>query len=58
MKLVGADEQIMMYHVDSLHWLAETNLLEMLLERLGSQVGKMGRDVGGREGVQGGLGEI
>lgn len=37
MKLVGADDQILMYHADSIQWLASTNLLEMLVDRLSPQ---------------------
>ncbi|GJP66913.1 hypothetical protein CLOP_g23783 [Closterium sp. NIES-67] len=37
MKLVGADDQIMMYHSDKLEWLAETSLLDTLLSQLSAQ---------------------
>jgi serine/threonine-protein phosphatase 6 regulatory subunit 3 len=38
MRLVGADEQILMFHADAVQWLAETDLLEMLVEKLDPQV--------------------
>ena len=38
MKLAGADDQIMMYHADKLHWLADTTLLDSLLDQLSAQV--------------------
>ena len=38
MKLVGADEQILIYSSNSLQWLSSTNLLEMLVGRLGPNV--------------------
>ncbi|CAK9237915.1 unnamed protein product, partial [Sphagnum troendelagicum] len=33
-RLVGADEHIYAFHVDSLQWLADTDLLEMLVDKL------------------------
>lgn len=33
-RLIGADDSIHGFHEDSLHWLADTNLLEMLLDKL------------------------
>ena len=48
MKLVGADEQILIYSSNSLQWLSSTNLLEMLVDRLGPNVSL--RRKGGREG--------
>ena len=38
MKLAGADDQIMMYHADKLHWLADTTLLDSLLDQLSAEV--------------------
>lgn len=38
MRLVGADEHIYAFHVDSLQWLADTDLLEMLVEKLSPPV--------------------
>jgi serine/threonine-protein phosphatase 6 regulatory subunit 3 len=35
---MGADETIHAFHDDSLHWLAETDLLEMLIDKLGPHV--------------------
>ena len=37
-RLMGADETIHAVHDDSLHWLAETDLLEMLVDKLGPHV--------------------
>ena len=37
-RLMGADETIHAVHDDSLHWLAETDLLEMLVDKLGPPV--------------------
>eukprot|EP00897_Mesotaenium_endlicherianum_P008159 jgi/Mesen1/7371/ME000381S06606 len=37
MKLAGADDQIMLYNPDSVRWLADTNLLNMLVDKLGPQ---------------------
>eukprot|EP00894_Picocystis_sp_ML_P000363 jgi/Pico_ML_1/50880/g2010.t1 len=34
MRLVGADEQIMIYHPDAVYWLAETSLLEEIISCL------------------------
>eukprot|EP00245_Coleochaete_scutata_P016893 TRINITY_DN806_c0_g1_i2.p1 TRINITY_DN806_c0_g1~~TRINITY_DN806_c0_g1_i2.p1 ORF type:complete len:994 (-),score=262.48 TRINITY_DN806_c0_g1_i2:857-3838(-) len=36
MALMGAEEQILMFHVDSIQWLSETDLLEMLVDKLGA----------------------
>lgn len=33
-RLVGADDNIRTFHEDSLHWLADTDLLEMLVDKL------------------------
>ncbi|XP_024390594.1 uncharacterized protein [Physcomitrium patens] len=33
-RLVGADEHMYVFHVDSLQWLADTDLLEMLVDKL------------------------
>eukprot|EP00250_Pteridium_aquilinum_P014961 c22305_g3_i1 orf=689-3370(+) len=33
-RLVGADDNIHAFHEDSLHWLADTDLLEMLVDKL------------------------
>jgi len=35
-RLVGADNHMYTYHVDALQWLADTNLLEMLVDALSS----------------------
>jgi serine/threonine-protein phosphatase 6 regulatory subunit 3 len=35
-RLVGADNHMYAYHVDALQWLADTNLLEMLVDALSS----------------------
>lgn len=35
---MGADEHIYAFHVDSLQWLAETDLLEMLVDKLSPPV--------------------
>ncbi len=37
-RLVGADEHIYAFHVDSLQWLADTDLLEMLVDKLSPPV--------------------
>jgi hypothetical protein len=37
MQLVGADEQILTFHADSLQWLADTQLLELILESLAAE---------------------
>eukprot|EP00850_Spirogloea_muscicola_P011273 SM000069S20710 [mRNA] locus=s69:421571:428778:+ [translate_table: standard] len=34
MRLAGADEQILMFHSEAVQWLADTNLLEMLVDHL------------------------
>lgn len=33
-RLVGADEHMYAFHADSLQWLAEADLLEMLVDKL------------------------
>lgn len=38
MRLVGANDEILMYHLEKLEWLADTPLLDMLVEQLGPQV--------------------
>ena len=35
---MGADEHIYAFHVDSLQWLADTDLLEMLVDKLSPPV--------------------
>lgn len=35
-RLVGADDHMYTYHIDPLQWLADTNLLEMLIDALSS----------------------
>lgn len=37
MQLVGADEQILTFHADSLQWLGDTQLLELILESLAAE---------------------
>lgn len=37
-RLVGADEHIFAFHVDALQWLADTDLLEMLVDKLSPPV--------------------
>lgn len=38
MRLVGADDHIYAFHVESLQWLADTDLLEMLVDKLSPPV--------------------
>lgn len=38
MRLVGADEHIYAFHADALQWLADTDLLEMLVDKLSPPV--------------------
>lgn len=38
MRLVGANDEILLYHSEKLTWLAETPLLDLLVEQLGPQV--------------------
>jgi len=38
MRLVGAHDEILMYHTDKLGWLADTPLLDLLVDQLGPQV--------------------
>jgi hypothetical protein len=37
-RLVGADEHIYAFHADALQWLADTDLLEMLVDKLSPPV--------------------
>lgn len=37
-RLVGADDHIYAFHVESLQWLADTDLLEMLVDKLSPPV--------------------
>jgi serine/threonine-protein phosphatase 6 regulatory subunit 3 len=37
-RLVGADEHVYAFNVDSLQWLADTDLLEMLVDKLSPPV--------------------
>lgn len=38
MRLVGADEHIYAFHADALQWLADTDLLETLVDKLSPPV--------------------
>ncbi|GBG72667.1 hypothetical protein CBR_g12239 [Chara braunii] len=37
MRLVGADEQILMFHPNSIQWLVDTDILEMIIDKLSPQ---------------------
>lgn len=37
-RLVGADDTLHSFHEDSFHWLADTDLLELLMDKLSPPV--------------------